>query len=237
MPLSENYLVVIPARGGSKGIPGKNSKPLFGKPLIHYTIEVAAELFHLERIFVSTDDVKIQELSKELGLNVPQLRPAHLATDTASSREVLLDILEQKKQQGEKIDTLILLQPTSPFRIAEDIVQAVQLYDENLDMVVSVKETKTNPYFNLFEENIEGFLEKSKTGNFTSRQEVPVAYEFNGAVYIINTKSLIDKEIGSFKKIKKYIMPKERSIDLDEPLDWDIAEMMLEKGYFERTKK
>ena len=237
MPLSENYLVVIPARGGSKGIPGKNSKPLFGKPLIHYTIEVAAELFPLERIFVSTDDVKIQELSKELGLNVPQLRPAHLATDTASSREVLLDILEQKKQQGEKIDTLILLQPTSPFRIAEDIVQAVQLYDENLDMVVSVKETKTNPYFNLFEENIEGFLEKSKTGNFTSRQEVPVAYEFNGAVYIINTKSLIDKEIGSFKKIKKYIMPKERSIDLDEPLDWDIAEMMLEKGYFERTKK
>lgn len=237
MPLSENYLVVIPARGGSKGIPGKNSKPLFGKPLIHYTIEVAAELFPLERIFVSTDDVKIQELSKELGLNVPQLRPAHLATDTASSREVLLDILEQKKQQGEKIDTLILLQPTSPFRIADDIVQAVQLYDENLDMVVSVKETKTNPYFNLFEENLEGFLEKSKTGNFTSRQEVPIAYEFNGAVYIINTKSLIDKEIGSFKKIKKYIMPKERSIDLDEPLDWDIAEMMLKKGYFERTKK
>ena len=237
MPLSENYLVVIPARGGSKGIPGKNSKPLFGKPLIHYTIEVAAELFPLERIFVSTDDVKIQELSKELGLNVPQLRPAHLATDTASSREVLLDILEQKKQQGEKIDTLILLQPTTPFRIADDIVQAVQLYDENLDMVVSVKETKTNPYFNLFEENLEGFLEKSKTGNFTSRQEVPIAYEFNGAVYIINTKSLIDKEIGSFKKIKKYIMPKERSIDLDEPLDWDIAEMMLKKGYFERTKK
>lgn len=237
MPLSENYLVVIPARGGSKGIPGKNSKPLSGKPLIHYTIEVAAELFPLERIFVSTDDVKIQELSKELGLNVPQLRPAHLATDTSSSREVLLDILEQKKQKGEKIDTLILLQPTSPFRIADDIVQAVQLYDENLDMVVSVKETKTNPYFNLFEENLEGFLEKSKTGNFTSRQEVPVAYEFNGAVYIINTKSLIDKEIGSFKKIKKYIMPKERSIDLDEPLDWDIAEMMLEKGYFERTKK
>lgn len=237
MPLSENYLIVIPARGGSKGIPGKNGKPLNGKPLIHYTIDVAAELFPLERIFVSTDDEKIQALAIEKGLSVPSLRPAHLATDTASSRDVLLDIIEQKKQEGIELDTLILLQPTSPFRIAEDIMNAIQIFDTTMDMVVSVKETKTNPYFNLFEENLEGFLSKSKNGHFTSRQEVPVTYEFNGAVYVINVNALINSEIGSFKKIKKYVMPKERSIDLDEPLDWDIAEMMLEKGYFERVKK
>lgn len=222
-------LVVIPARGGSKGVPGKNIRPLNGKPLIHYTIETARSVFPDEYIMVSTDDQGIREVAEKTGLNVPFLRPADLATDTAGSREVLLHALGRAEAAGYTADTVILLQPTSPFRTATHLREALQLFQPGLDMVVAVKETRSNPYFVLFEDNAEGFLEKSKTGMFIRRQDCPKVWEINGALYIINADSLRHESIGSFKKVVKYVMDEFASHDIDTQFDWEMAEWLMNK--------
>ena len=222
-------LVVIPARGGSKGIPNKNIKLLGGKPLIHYTIEAAREVFADEDIIVSTDSERIKEVAEATGLKVPFLRPAHLATDTAGTHEVLLHALEFAEQQGKKPDVVVLLQPTSPFRTAQHIREAIELYHPEIDMVVSVKETKSNPYYVLFEENEQGYLQKSKEGSFTRRQDCPRVWELNGAIYIINTQSLKAKPLNQFNKVKKYVMDELSSHDIDTILDWRVAEAILAK--------
>jgi N-acylneuraminate cytidylyltransferase len=222
-----NVLVIIPARGGSKGIPDKNIRLLHGKPLITYTIEAALKLFEPGRILVSTDSENIRTVAEKSGLNVPFLRPAELSTDTAGSYEVILHAMEMAQQQGINFDTVILLQPTSPFRTSQHILEAMKLYDPSLDMVVSVKESDENPYYSLFEENNTGFLEKSKNGHFSRRQDCPKVYAYNGAIYIMNAKSLEKHSIGNFKNIRKYVMNSEDSIDIDTPLDWKLAELIL----------
>lgn len=219
-------LVIIPARGGSKGIPGKNSKILHGKPLIQYTIECALEVFTKEQIVVSTDDEKIQNIAKNCGLDVPNLRPEHLATDTASSYDVILNCIEENKSRFD-FDTIVLLQPTSPLRKPEHISEALSHYSIDLDMVVSVNESGSNPYYSLFEENSEGYLNKSKEGNFTRRQDCPIVYEYNGSIYVMNRTSLEAMSIGEFTRIKKYVMDKKYALDLDTPLDWKIAEILM----------
>ncbi|WP_299127616.1 acylneuraminate cytidylyltransferase family protein [uncultured Winogradskyella sp.] len=218
-------IVVIPARGGSKGVPGKNIKVLNDKPLIQYTIDAARHVFKDNEICVSTDDNIIKSTVESLGLRVPFLRPAHLATDTATSRDVLLHALQYHEAQHKKTpDVIVLLQPTSPFRTAEHIKEALVLYNEKLDMVVSVKETKANPYYVLMEEDDKGFLVKSKVSNSTRRQDVPKVWEVNGAIYIINPKSLKNKTFAAFKKVIKYKMDEMSSHDIDTMLDWRIAE-------------
>ncbi|HRZ75270.1 MAG TPA: acylneuraminate cytidylyltransferase family protein, partial [Flavobacterium sp.] len=173
-------LVVIPARGGSKGIPGKNIKLLGGIPLIQYTLEAAKALFPKEIICVSTDDLEIKKCVEKLGFKVPFLRPSELATDSSGTYEVLLHAIEFYENNGYYPDTLILLQPTSPFRNSKHIEQAINLYTSEIDMVVSVKETKANPYYNLFEEDSGGFLKKSKEATFNRRQDCPAVWQYNG---------------------------------------------------------
>lgn len=222
-----NVIVVIPARGGSKGIPGKNRKVLAGKPLIHYSIEAAQEIFSNEQIIVSTDDVEIKSCAEETGISVPFLRPAELATDTSGSYEVLLHAVAFEESRGNIPEVLILLQPTSPFRNSEHINEALKLYNSEIDMVVSVVEAKANPYYNLFEEDTNGFLQKSKAGDYTRRQDCPKVWEYNGAIYIINVRSLKEKSLGSFAKIIKFEMDEFSSHDLDTQFDWMIAETLL----------
>lgn len=224
-------LVVIPARGGSKGLPGKNIKLLNGIPLIHYTIEAARRVFEDKYIYVSTDSTEIKSVVEQTGFTIPFLRPKHLATDTANSRDVLLYALDQFILKNKKEpDVIILLQPTSPFRKSVHIREALKLYTSNLDMVVSVKETESNPYYVLFEENESGFLKKSKEGSFTRRQDCPKVWEYNGAIYVINVKSLKKNDISNFSKIKKYIMPLNNSIDIDTELDFLMASLFLKKN-------
>lgn len=220
-------LVIIPARDGSKGLPGKNIKLLNGKPLINYTVEAAREVFSDEHICVSTDSHEIKEKVEQTGLPVQFLRPKHLSTDTAGSREVILHALEFYKGTGYNADTLILLQPTSPLRNAMHINEALNLWKPDLDMVVSVKKTDSNPYYVLFEENSKGFLEKSKKGSFTRRQDCPTVYEINGAIYIISAESLLKKEVDSFDRIIKYVMSKRESIDIDDEIDLKLASLLI----------
>ena len=175
-------------------MPGKNIKPLAGKPLIYYTLEAARGVFPDERIIVSTDDEQIKACVERAGLKVPFLRPAELAADTSGTYEVLLHAITWAESTGYNPDHLILLQVTTPFRTAGHICEAMKLYDATTEMVVSVKETRSNPYYTLSEENEEGWLEKSKKSNFTSRQQCPQVWEFNGGIYIMSIKAL--KQIG-----------------------------------------
>lgn len=221
-------LVVIPARGGSKGIPHKNIKPLNGKPLIYYTIDAARCIADDAHICVSTDDDSIIETVEQYGLRVPFKRPESLATDTAGTYEVLLHALGFYEEKGECFDAVILLQATSPFRTGNHIEEALKLYSDDLDMVVSVKETDSNPYYFCFEEDAEGMLHISKgDGHYTRRQDCPPVYEYNGAIYIINPTSLKAMPLSKFQKKMKYVMDRECSLDLDTMIDWIIAEYMI----------
>lgn len=224
-------LVIIPARGGSKGIPRKNIKPFNGKPLIYYTIDCARAICNDEDICVSTDDLEIIKCVEDYGLKVPFVRPAELATDTAGTYEVLLHALDFYEKQGRHYDVILLLQNTSPFRNAEHVKEALKLYRPDIDMVVSVNQTKTNPYYNCFEEDPEGFLKKTldSTG-FVRRQDAPVTYEYNGAIYIINPEQLKKMSLGKFTRRVKYVMDDLHSVDLDNLIDWKFAEFVLKEG-------
>lgn len=220
-------LVLIPARGGSRGIPGKNIKPLNGRPLIYYTLDAACAVASPENICVTTDSDEIIRIVREYGLNVPFKRPDYLATDTASSYDVIRHAINFYEQSGVNYDCVVLLQPTSPFRTGIHIRDALSLFHPELDMVVSVKIARANPYFTLFEENREGFLIPSKPGSFTRRQDCPAVYEYNGAIYIMNVQSLKNGPPRNFSKIRKYVMTEEDSLDIDTNFDWIVAQAIL----------
>ena len=224
-------LVIIPARGGSKGIPRKNIKELNGKPLIYYTIDCARTVCNDEDICVSTDDAEIISVVEKYGLKVPFTRPAELASDTAGTYEVLLHALDFYEKQGKHYDVVLLLQNTSPFRTAEHVKEALALYNENVDMVVSVKECAANPYYCVFEENKEGYLHVCKgDGNIFRRQDAPKVYEYNGAIYIMNAEKLKTTHMHKMQKRIKYVMDDKSSFDLDTMNDWRIAELMAKEA-------
>lgn len=226
---AKNILVIIPARGGSKGIPHKNIKELSGKPLIVYSIDLARQIVPDDNICVSTDDEEIIRVVESYGLSVPFRRPAELATDYAGTNEVLLHAVNFYEQQGRQFDMIILLQPTSPFRKKEHVEEAIALYHNSLDMVVSVKEAPSNPYYNSFEETPGGLLTISKgDGKIKRRQDAPKVWEFNGSLYIINPEKLKEKGLKGFTQIKKYVMDEIYSIDIDTLMDWKIAEMVIQ---------
>lgn len=222
-------LIIIPARGGSKGVPRKNIKLLKGIPLIHYTIKAAQKLFDNALICVSTDDEEIKKVAEQTSLVVPFLRPKELASDSSGTYEVLMHAIEHFANNGYEADTLILLQPTSPFRTSSHIEEALKIYSNEIDMVVSVKETPSNPYYVLFEEDENGYLKKSKDANFIRRQDCPKVWEYNGAIYIININSLKKKTLNKFTKVRKFIMDDFSSHDIDTLFDWEIAKTIIEK--------
>jgi CMP-N,N'-diacetyllegionaminic acid synthase len=227
-------LYIIPARGGSKGVPGKNIKALGAKPLIYYTIETARQLAPDDNICLSTDSMEIKEAVERTGLTVPFLRPAELATDTAGSYEVLLHALDYYETQGRVFDRVMLLQPTSPFRKLGDLKKMEAEMDSHpgTEMVVSVGESFHNPYFSLFEENKEGWLSKSKPGNFARRQDCPPVYYYNGSAYLINTGALKSRRLSEMERVRKFVMEEKYCQDIDTPLDWLICEALLEKGIY-----
>lgn len=224
---NSSILWLIPARGGSKGIPNKNIKDFCGIPLVNRAVKQAIDCASgNDSIFISTDSLKIKETVEKTGVTVPFLRPDYLATDTASTYDVILHVLQELRKEGKEFEKIVLLQPTSPLRTENDIRDALKLWNPDIDMVVSVCEAKTNPYFNAFEPDENGFLKISKgEGNITRRQDAPKVWEYNGAIYVITTASLLKGSFSSFKKIVPFIMPGIRSVDLDTPEDWDIAEL------------
>lgn len=224
-------LFLIVARGGSKGLPGKNIKLLNHRPLIHYSIDVARAFVPDELICVSTDDEAIISKVKEYNLAVPFIRPAALATDYATSYDVVMHALKFYQEKKYIIKRIVLLQPTSPFRLVRHVKEALETYQDDLDAVMSVKIAHGNPYQLLYKQSEEGFLEKViNSSNFDRRQDLPEVFEINGALYIYNVNALLEKKPSEFTKIRHYLMPELNSVDIDTPLDWSWAEFLIEKN-------
>lgn len=221
----DKLLVVIPARGGSKGLPGKNIKLLCGKPLIEYSIDVARAITSDDNICVSTDDQKIINIVENYGLSVPFVRPSELASDTASTNDVLLHAISFYASRGKNYDVILLLQPTSPLRTIEQVKEAIRMYRTDIDMVVSV--TKSHAPAVLCNDNSEGYVDLVYNKYAGGRQSLPTFYEFNGAIYVVNVNSLKNKGLGGFDKRIKYIMSKETSIDIDDIYDFMLIESIL----------
>ena len=226
--LDEKIIALIPARGGSKGVKKKNIRNLVDKPLIAYTIEAAQKSKYLDKVIVSTDCKEIAEVSMKYGAEVPFLRPAELAQDTTPTLDVVLHFIDFVNEY-EKWNTLVLLQPTQPLRTAEDIDNAIeQFYYMGKRSLVSVSEVNDHPILmrNMDQQGVVHKLLK-KTSSIR-RQDMEKVYRVNGAIYIndiseITTEtSFNDNEIG-FK------MEKSHSIDIDEMVDFSIAEYYLER--------
>ena len=225
-------LFLIPARGGSRGVPGKNIRLLAGKPLIVYSIEHALKVApDATDVIVSTDSEEIADIAKTAGASIPFLRPAHLATSTATTRDVILhaaDVLKDKKDY----DRVVLLQPTSPFRNIEDIYKAMDLFEtKKPDMVVTVKPALTNPYLNAYERREDGSLFISKgDGTVSRRQDAPPVWEFDGSIYVIGLESLRNTEfISQMRIILPVINSAEHNIDIDSEPDFLLAEYYASK--------
>ena len=222
-------VAIIPARGGSKGVKRKNIRQLNNKPLIAYTIEAAHRSKYIEKVVVSTEDIEIAEVSKYYGAEVPYLRPVELATDTAATIDVILNMLKYlEDNEGYKSEYVALLQCTSPFRNEKHIDEAIEkLFHTQMDAITSVCEVKDNPYWsNVFNgERLEYFLEVGR--NFTRRQDLPKVYTFNGAIYIIKTEVLKKLKTLEPDRLTGYIMDELSSCDIDTELDFKMAELMM----------
>lgn len=221
-------LHLITARKGSKGLPGKNIKLLGDKPLFMYSVDYALRNMSIDdELCISTNDEQLISIAKSNNINIHFKRPEILSTDSASSQDVINHALNYFNSLGKTFDLILLLQPTSPFRADEDYKRIFEIFDSSLDMVVSVKVSKENPYFTLFEEDNEGFLNKSKVSNFERRQDCPDVFTFNGSMYLIKIDAINNSKIGDFKKVKKLVMPEERSVDIDSLADWSLVEFYL----------
>ncbi len=228
-------LYIIPARGGSKGILQKNIKTLNGKPLIQYSIEAALNSAYKGRVIVSTDDIQIAKIATTLDVEVPFVRPEELATDNAKSIDVVLHTLSYFQSKNELFDITILLQPTSPLRTAIDINKAIEklLSDNNLDSVVSVCEAEHHPLWtNILPRdlNMGNFLRPDVMAK--NRQELPPYYRLNGAIYACKTTFLIENKTFIGRNSCAYIMPQERSIDIDSIVDFKLAEILLKEDVY-----
>lgn len=222
-------LTVIPARRDSKGIPGKNWKLLNGKPLIGYTIESALEVSKIEDICLTTNSTEVIDIAKNIyKLNIPFVRPEELSTDFSPSRDALLHAINYMEMNGMQYDTMLLLQPTSPFRKKEDILKCIQLFENsNCEMVVSVAESPINPYYNLYIEDEKNNIHRAIPSNYSRRQDCPPAYIITGSIYVISIEALKKNEIFHFQSVKKVVTSENFNIDLDTETDWKNAEKIL----------
>lgn len=226
-------LCTICARGGSKGVKNKNIKLLNGKHLISYTIDQAKKSNLFNQIVVSTDSIRIQKIAKKYKANCWSLRKKNLSTDSAAKIPVIQDtLLRSEKYFKIQYDYIIDLDPTSPLRSVNDIISSFKKFiSKKADLLITGCEAKKNPYFNMFEiKNSQIKLVKKKDNkNFVSRQLSPKVYEMNASIYIWNRNSLIRAKTLFIKNMTEYIMPYERSIDIDSELDFKIVELLLNK--------
>lgn len=229
---SKKILCVIPARGGSKGLPGKNIKLLLGKPLIAYSIEQARSSRYIDKVIVSTEDEKIAKIARLFNVCVPFMRPKSLSQDSSNIRDVLLHTINwMERKEKENFDILVLLQANSPLRNTADIERCIEiLVGDNASNVFSVSDAYRNPYFNMVELSDTGLVRLIKKGDYSNRQEAPQVYDMNGSIYVWWIDIFKKKKRDFLPKTRIYIMPKERSVDIDYPLDFEIAEMILKKA-------
>lgn len=237
----KKVLAIVPARGGSKGIPRKNIREFAGKPLISYTAEAAIAAQLVDRIILSTDDEEIASIGQSCGLEVPFMRPKSLAADDTPALPVILHAVQElEKVDGYRPDYILLLQATSPFRRSHHIDEALEiLLSSKADSIVSVLEVPHtfNPYslMQLEDGKLEHFLKFNERDNL--RQKKPVFYARNGAaIYAFSYDCLFGKNSIYGDYVLPYFMKKEESIDLDDMWDWKLAELIIRNGLLEDCK-
>ena len=222
----KTVLAIIPARGGSKGLPGKNIKLLAGKPLIGWTIEEAKKSKYIDRVILSSEDDKIISIAKEFNCDVPFKRPPGLAEDNSTSSEVVIHIL---KEINISYDYFLLLQPTSPLRKSEQIDEAIELcYNSNSSSCVSVVEVP-KPLEWMYYLNSANNLSHISNNEIERRQDAKKIFALNGSIYIVKTNDFMETNKFLTKRTVGYIMDKVSSIDIDDINDFNIAEYLLLK--------
>lgn len=226
----KRVLAIVPARGGSKGLPGKNIRPLAGKPLIGWTLESAKKSKYLDEIFVSTDSQEIADVAESFGVNVPELRPTELASDTATSASVVLYTIDFFRKQGNDFDYILLLEPTSPMRKEDDIDNAIALACEHPQKagVVSLGEVHMeHPSIvkKISQDSIiEPYVEAQKV---TRRQQLDKAYFPYGVVYLVRTDYFEKTQIFYGKDSLPYLIERWQCYEVDDIYDFTAIEAIL----------
>ncbi len=233
---NKTFLAIIPARGGSKGLPKKNIKELCGKPLIAWSIEAGLKSKYLDEVMVTTDSQEIADISNQYGANVPFLRPDELASDTATSFDAIKHTLDYyNNEQNKEFDYIVLLEPTSPLREPSDIDRAIEiLFDSGADSIVGICKTEDqNPSF-LVTKDMENFIcgYENKEMKVLRRQDIKDVYFFEGTIYISKTNILLSKKTFYHENTIGYEVPKYKSLEIDDIDDFVMVEaIMKHKGY------
>lgn len=224
------HIAIIPARSGSKGLKDKNIKLLNGKPLIAYAIEEALQSGVYDVVHVSTDSESYAQIARQYGADVPFLRNEELSSDTATTWDAMRFVVKEYEKLGKKFDVLTVLQPTSPLRTVEDIRGAYELFEKKgADSVVGVCETEHSPLWsNVLPEDrcLKGFIKEEANG---PRQKLSVYYRINGAIYMVSVPVLMEHGSLYGECGYAYVMEKEHSIDIDDELDFAMAEFLMGK--------
>lgn len=227
----KKILAIIPARGGSKGLPGKNIRPLCGIPLIGWSIDQAKESHYIDMTFVSTDSPKIADVAESFGIKVPSLRPAELAADNAPSSGFILYTIDYLKSMGLIFDYLVLLEPTSPLRDVDDIDESIEMLfsnEERADSVVGVSLSEnTHPDF-LVKIGNDGLLKPYKDiMQAVRRQDLERLYFFEGSIYTSKVDAFVQKKSFYHDKTLPYLVPKWKSFEIDDFIDFKIIETLM----------
>ena len=226
-----NYIALICARGGSKGLPDKNIRPLGGKPLISWSIDIAKKVDRISKIMVSTDCDGIARIAKENGAEVPFIRPIELAQDNSPEWLVwkhALEYLSKNKQM--KIDALVIIPPTAPLRHVDDINNCLDEFEKGqVDIVITVSEAHRNPYFNMIVNNKDGYssLVIKPESQVTRRQDAPVVFDMTTVAYVVRPQFLKESSSIFSGRVKSVCIPQDRAIDIDTLLDFKIAESLI----------
>ena len=228
-------LAIIPARGGSKGIPKKNIYPVAGHPLIYYSIQAAKEAKEagaVDKVIVSTDSEEIAAVARECGAEVPFIRPAELSSDKSKSADLVIHAVNFYREQGEYYDDIVLLQPTSPLRRGEDIIGAVALYDrkQGTSLVSCYREESVSEYNSYHIKDDMGVALNQDHNKGKRRQDLPELYVRNGAVYITDVQYLLAFELVISDEPVIYVMPAERSVNIDTQYDMELTEWLMERA-------
>lgn len=229
---NNSIICIILARGGSKGFPGKNVKPLLGKPLLYYTVKAVQNAEIFDRVILSTDNEKIARIAENMGVEVPFLRPKELAQDDSSALDAIQHALEWVEQNDKRYDYVQYIFPTAPLRTSEDILNALNiLFEKNGDMVISVCETDhPSQWSNALprDNSLRGFIKSEYRGK--NRQNLPKTYRINGAIYVGKWDIFYYKKDWFDQDTFACIMPRERSIDIDTPTDFKLAQLLMESN-------
>lgn len=222
-------ICTICARGGSVGVPRKNIRELMGKPLIAYTIEQALSCPGIGAVYVSTDDREIADIAERCGATVPFLRPPELATSSAAKLPVIEHLVEAVEKTGVEVTRIVDLDPTSPLRHVADIEAAMAALNDDVDVVITAYPSDKNPYFNMVEFRDDGFvgLVKELPGGVTARQQAPQVFSMNASIYVWHRATLT---LGLWNgRTWLHEMPRERSIDIDSEIDFELVELLMRK--------